>query len=482
MSTLAPLLKLIYTDSDMNRKTRTILFIALTALFLIITPSLIFYSQGWRIDFQTWSFARTGALYIKAVPNSAEVYIEGKLTTTTNFLFGTTLLENLLPNTYSINVQKQGYITWEKTLQTVQYEVTEAKNIILFPESISFKSIAGQVQALWPSPNEKEVLLKRTMPNTRWELVHFTLSNNEEVQLLKQTHVNQELQKVQWGEKGERIILRLGIQEAIEHRIVAFEGSESSTCHKIPCTLSFLDNIVDILFNPAHPTRIIAIRQAGTSLTLLEADYETEKIITFFTNNVVVFGVRNSDLIWLDKEGILWRQNLSSDSPAQQINEVTFPVKQETEYKLHLLANEIFLQEYNTLFILKDNREFQSITAGVSELRLSPDNRKLGILTNTEILIYFLKDEADQPKRSKGDLIFLTRFSEPVSSLQWIGSNHIVFSLADKTTVAEIDNRGSVNTTILGEFDNPQLFVQQARSILYVLSKGTLSASERLIK
>ena len=482
MSTLAPRIKLIYTDSDMNRKTRRILFIGLTTLFLIITPSLIFYSQGWRIDFQTRSFTRTGGLYIKAVPNSAEVYIEGKLTTTTNFLFGTTLLENLLPDIYHISVQKQGYITWEKILQTAQHEVTEAKNIILFPDSVSFKSIVGQIRTLWPSPNEKEVLLQRTMPNTRWELIRLNLSNNEQVQLLKQTHQNQELQSVQWGKKGERVILRLGIGETIEHRIISFEGSESSACRETECTLSYLENITNILFNPTHPTRIIATKQDGTSLTLLEADYETEEIVTFFTNNAVAFGIRNSDLIWLDGKGILWKQNLSSDALAEQINEVGFPIKREVEYKLHLLSNEIFLQEYNTLFVLKEQREFQNITGEVSELRLSPDNKKLGILTNTEILLYFLQEENDQPKHNKGDLIFLTRFSEPVSSLQWIGSSHVVFSLANKTTVAEIDNRGSVNTTILGEFNNPQLFVQQARSILYVLSKGTLSASERLVR
>jgi len=185
----------------MNRKTRTLLFIVLVILFLILTPTLILYSQGWRIDFITWSITKTGALYIKAVPNSAEVYVEGKLTSKTNFIFGTTLLENMLPGTYHISVQKQGHSTWEKTLQTTPHEVTETKNIILFPESVSFKSIAGKVQDFWSSPNEKELLLQRTMPNTRWELVHLTLANNEETQLLKQTHSTQELQKVQWGEK-----------------------------------------------------------------------------------------------------------------------------------------------------------------------------------------------------------------------------------------------------------------------------------------
>ena len=466
----------------MNRKTRRLLFLGLAVIFLILTPSLIFYSQGWRIDFQTWSFTRTGALYIKAAPNSAEVYIEGKLTSKTDFIFGTTLLENLLPDTYHVSVQKQGYITWEKILQTTQHEVTEAKNIVLFPESVSFKSIVGQVRTIWPSPNEKEILLERTMPNTRWELVRLNLSNNKQVQLLKQTHESQELRKVQWGAKGERIILRLGIREALENRIMAFDGSESQACREIPCTLSFVGDVTDILFHPMHPTRIITTRQTGISLTLLEADYETKEITAFFANNTIAFGIRNSDLIWIDGAGMLWRQNLSSDALAEQINEIAFPIKRETQYKLHFFGNEIFLQESDTLFVLREQREFQNVTEGVWELRLSPDRRKLGILTNTEILLYFFEDEYDQPKHKKGDLVFLTRFSEAVSSLQWIGSNHLVFSLANKTTVAEIDNRGSVNTAILGEFENPQLFVQQARSILHVLSEETLLASERLIK
>jgi len=81
----------------MTKKTRTILFLICLFLFLLIAPSAIFYSQGYRFDFDSKKITQTGGLFLKVFPKSAEIYLDGKLKKKTDFFFGSILIENLLP-------------------------------------------------------------------------------------------------------------------------------------------------------------------------------------------------------------------------------------------------------------------------------------------------------------------------------------------------------------------------------------------------
>ena len=62
------------------------------------------------------------------------MYVNDKLKDTTSIFTNSSLLENLLPKTYAIEVSKDGYYSWQKTLGVEEGRVTEAKNITLIPK------------------------------------------------------------------------------------------------------------------------------------------------------------------------------------------------------------------------------------------------------------------------------------------------------------------------------------------------------------
>ena len=130
----------------MTKRTRTILFLICLFLFLLIAPLAIFYSQGYRFDFDSKKITQTGGLFLKVFPKSAEIYLDGKLKKKTDFFFGSILIENLLPKKYKIEIKKEGYFTWEKNLEIREKEVTEAKNVILFPENSNFTILTKGVK------------------------------------------------------------------------------------------------------------------------------------------------------------------------------------------------------------------------------------------------------------------------------------------------------------------------------------------------
>ena len=119
----------------MTKKTRTILFLICAFLFTLTAPSVIFYSQGYRFDFTSKKIVQTGGLYFKVAPRNAQVSLNGKIKDTTSVFTNSALVENLLPKTYAVEINKDGYYSWQKTLEVKEKQVTEAKNITLIPKT-----------------------------------------------------------------------------------------------------------------------------------------------------------------------------------------------------------------------------------------------------------------------------------------------------------------------------------------------------------
>lgn len=123
---------------SMTKRTRTFIFILFVFLFALGAPSAVFYSQGYRVDFEKKKIVRTGGLYFRVSPGRANVYLNGEFEKGTSLLTNSAYIENLLPKSYKIEIKKDGFRSWVKTLEVKEKEVTEAENIVLFPESPQF--------------------------------------------------------------------------------------------------------------------------------------------------------------------------------------------------------------------------------------------------------------------------------------------------------------------------------------------------------
>lgn len=112
---------------------------AATLTFLIVgTVLIILYGKGYRLDFLGGkpTLSGTGLLVTTSEPDSAQVFINGHLTTATD----NTL--NLAPGEYTIRIYKEGYFPWEKKL-TVQEEVVAKAEARLFPTAPKLESITA---------------------------------------------------------------------------------------------------------------------------------------------------------------------------------------------------------------------------------------------------------------------------------------------------------------------------------------------------
>src|SRR3989344_6598204 len=122
----------------MTKKSRLIILAGSALLFLIITPYIILYSLGYKVNFKTFNVVTTGGIYVRALPSDTDVFIDGKLTDTKGIFTQTVFVQNLLPELHTILIKKDGYFEYQKTLPVKEKSVTKLEHVQLFKKNIDF--------------------------------------------------------------------------------------------------------------------------------------------------------------------------------------------------------------------------------------------------------------------------------------------------------------------------------------------------------
>ncbi|MCJ7792439.1 MAG: PEGA domain-containing protein [Candidatus Marinimicrobia bacterium] len=115
-------------------KRRGIILPAFFTLVLIGAFLVIRLAQGYRPDLSTRSLRPSGLLVATSVPDGAQIYLDGKLASATN----TTI--NLNPGEYKVEIKKEGYAPWKKTL-TIKKELVTKADAYLFPTYPNLQSL-----------------------------------------------------------------------------------------------------------------------------------------------------------------------------------------------------------------------------------------------------------------------------------------------------------------------------------------------------
>jgi len=409
----------------MEKVKRTILFFICVILFFIISGTLILYTQGYRFDFKNKKFTRIGGLFLKTFPKQVNVYLDDKFVKKTDFIFGSTLIENLLPKKYKIRVEKEGYFSWEKNLEIKENNVTEARYIILFPKKLNFEILFNDIKNFWISLEGKKMIFLEIREKEKFLSLYDTERKTKKT-LIEMEGDNFELSNL-WFSKDERTIyLKIESEEGEKSFSLNLEETK-------PRLIEFTEEKL-----PFENVTFLKTEKEIYYLTSLGVIYQTDPDLRFKT----------------------------------QINNNPFPVKKEEEYKLEIFGDWIFLKEGGKFFYF--NREsdiFEKVQEGVLDYKVSKDDGKLAIFSNAEIWVFFLKDKITPPIKQRGEKIFITRFSEKIGDLFWLNSDYLIFSVGNKIKVCEIDDRDKMNIYDLEEFEKPKIFFSESEKSLYILSK-----------
>lgn len=462
-------------DKAMTKKIRTAILIVAVAVFLITAPALVLYSHGYRFDFKAGKVAKVGGLYIRALPKASEIFIDSILKKKTDFLFGTALVENLLPKEYLVQIKKSGYQTWQKNLEVKAGEVSEANDVLLFPESVTSQTLTSGVDSFFPiESGKKAILIKKDSAGSYLTLLD--LENNVEKVILKRKDIAKNSSvsflNALWSNDSQLIIISAAINETQKFYLVNPQDQPIK-----PVLIDFPDNIDEVDFSPFEHGQMIIL----SNEKIFTFSPQTKKSDLAF-NDVVVFKTSGTDLYFLDRQGFVWKTNSPNSDNLQKLNQTNLEAISETDYQLEIIGQRIFLKQGDLLFLLDGKtKDFSRVINNANEFTVSGDGRKLAYLNQGEIWVDYLEGELRQPQKDQGEKNLLARFSEKTSQLFWLDNNHLLFVWNDQVKAIETDIRDKPNIMDIGSFDSPQIFWGTQNKNALVLTKGNLSILANLL-
>jgi hypothetical protein len=115
----------------LSKKIRVGVLWVLFFLFVVLTPILIGYSNGYRID-DALGLIQTGGIYIHSDISNTSVFLNDDFVENNGAFLKNTFIQDLLPNRYySIRAEKEGHQSWVKVLAVKPNHVTEARVLML---------------------------------------------------------------------------------------------------------------------------------------------------------------------------------------------------------------------------------------------------------------------------------------------------------------------------------------------------------------
>jgi hypothetical protein len=464
----------------MTKKMRTFLFLILSAFFVLGAISAVFYAQGYRFDFKNLKFLKTGGIFVKVSPSNANVIIDQKLIGRTQPINDYLFTQSLLPKEYSVRIEKEGYSSWSKNLEVKETEVAEAKNIILFPQKVSFTEAKSNIENFYPLDGEKIILQKSAGSSQAETLSIYDLGRDKETELEKLNIflAGYELLELKTLD-SQSLLLYLKNKKTrkenyffVDLRINDPLAQKTDFLSKKTGNISLASSFGEEFF----------FWQEGTSI-FKKSPASSDLPVQFLEDKIETFILANGYFYLLTQEGKTLKIDQNKNFPTQEMAEGQFDFKEKSTYELIFFEGKLFLKEDESLYALNEkNKNFEKIFDGVKSIKISPFGDKLLCQMQNEIEVYLLKD-IDVPFQEKaGSKIFISRFSQPVQGLDWIENDYFAFANAGQITLSETDIRSNLNTYNIGQLPDPKIWFCQKNKKLYALSNNSLFSSDKLLQ
>ncbi|NQU83674.1 MAG: PEGA domain-containing protein, partial [Parcubacteria group bacterium] len=392
----------------------------------------------YRYNFVKNKIEKTGILVLDSEPNGATVFIDEKKQKKST----ETRIKNLLPDTYLVRVEKEGYYAWEKILEIKSKLTTFAENILLFKESVPMQIVDGEISEMSLSSDEK--MLAYVLENT---LRLYDLKNSDETEIYKSYS---QIVGISWSADNEKILIEEKYYPHFKVIDVSDEGKIFVPKNHFGINFTELrwdENDGDILYG-LKPLSL----KAGTLYKINLADEKTGLPIPI-GNAFIVDGDSIYTTNYINKNDFLYKRSFDNPEDTEEIAMLPVGNYEFVSFEKNRLTL-LHKDRGELVYInLDDSNENTILESWVTDSIWANGNiNKLLIKKDFEILVQNFETR-------KRELI--TRYSKEIVKTLWHPEgNYIFFSMNDKIQVIELDSRGGTRNKItLVDFDEIGDFV-----------------------
>jgi len=440
---------------------RKIFFWFLVAVFLLITPTIIFYSLGYRFSSDRGIFIYSGSATISSNPRQVDIAIDGKSISgkLLNRLNNSYHIGGISPGEHMLEVGSPEFNTWSKKLNINSGVSAEFWNVLLTRKNYEKKSIPiSSITRIFLIPS-KDLGAYVQEENGKFSVGVFDLQTLETDTIFSSTEfrfTDDEKENMEWSPQAHKIIIpALSIKnESKYYFIVNIQNKETTDLKSIVGSGSFRG----VRWDPNHKDVIFYI--ADNNLLLLNLNQpDTKKLIA---ENVSSYDLTQGKIFYFQMPGgMIYYSDLAGTTEPVQIT-TSFPEQIFSDQSYKLVAYDekriAIIRDNKNLYIYNQGDKdtyFYKLGENIKGVQFSDDGKKLLHWSRREMYIYFTRVWEVQPFRSENETLDITRFSEEIKNVQWEKDyEHVLFSVGDKIKVAELDNRGQKNIFDVTSFDN----------------------------
>lgn len=463
----------------MTTRKRRILFFISVLFFIILTPILVEYSRGLRFDFRNWQFVETGGFFFKIyAPTEAHIAIDDKPIKTTSAFsyFNNAFIQNLAPEIYKVNISKDGYQDWEKSLRIEPELVTEAQNVVLIPKDIEAEKYSNdkeKIKKFFYSFDNKYLALVKYNDKNQTVLSVIDLGSNKETEIFISKDIIS-LDLYDWQKDGAKIALYSSDKHS--YFIVNVLDGKAQDITTL-FSKQFINKGIDsIKFGPQSNVFLLedgslyVLNTISKVLTVLKKD-----VVSIDADGEAVYYLLGPDLVFA--KAYFDGKALISD---QIMGTIKFKTGKEPILNISVIdAGQIFVHEKVSGLLVEffgNDNTFRKIDDGVTDFSLSGDKKKVLYRTNGELWAYYNDDIKIQPYKYIGEKEMVVKLpKDEILSAQWFQTDtHLFYSFANSVKFTELDDRDRRNVFHIIDFTNPQLFYDPIDAKLYILSSEVL--------
>ncbi len=411
---------------------RNVLFFVFVLGFLITAPLVVFHTAGYRYNIQSGKILQTGVLNVRSIPKGASVFVDGTLQNERT----PSVIDNIAPGNHLVEVKKEGYSSWAKTLDVQSRQTTFVSSSVLFltEPAVTHPQAPPAAQPVLQPETGRIAFLKEQ--NAFFEL-WMKSSSTSDAQKIGAVSVAKGLTpQLSWSPNG-RYLLVTDVKTKLSLSIFDTQTYEQRL---LPSRSLFSFDVANqtrgYLFNPLSNT--------GVSLMEFNLTDGSAKRLPFYSDTTESAG----------------ENYYTVENNAENKSEITIVSRIDPQGIATILAylpvaTYEFVAAPAPYLLLQDkthNRLVLLDTKDTTQPILLQAQATLWDWSTSASLLFSDGFDIEFYNPTNHDHETITRFSQPIWGLKWYPlGEELVYGTQDELSALELDRTGERNKTVLAK-------------------------------
>ena len=414
---------------------RAKLFVQLffVALFFVAAPYVVIKMLGLVIDLKHMRLAKAGSLYVRFLPRTAALAIDGEpYPATAGYLNHDIYVSGLAPDTYDISLSLKDYSPWHKQLEIESGKVSYANDVILWPDFIPVEGSSTTITSFVPVKGG-------LITNSTSSPLSF---NGTALKGNKVIISDANSPYIVTAGSGKYYFTDLDAPSVSANVTDLFASLQRSQLHIAPQPLR------TVIAHPFTKTKLIL----GSDTAFFMLDIKKNEIEQIFKiNGTRAYATNDSELLVVDSKGTLTAANLIVHSINTYSAHLGFAVKMVSDTD----GNRLLLEdESHELYIFDRSQQIlKKLTSDIAYYTFSPDGKRAVYISTdgTMRVLYLAEYEGNTlHKINDVDVLYLLAHEDP-KSFAWIpfAPNYFLMQSGDRLLAEEFDARPPHNVAVI---------------------------------